>query len=754
MINLHKKWRARGAKGLLAATLLMPLVGMPTVTNAAASSTDLTLYLDGQLQKLDQKPYLVNGHTMVPVRFLSEAMGLEVEWNQQYQEVTIKGRDQRWELQIGEAVAYSGFSYPTEMPVAAEIQDGHTMVPLRFLIEMLGADIKWNAASRAVEIRTLPWQIEDAIKASDERKARELLTQTGDLQEKTYGWNLLETAIYHDEWALADDLLAAGASIQPHVGDWMSYAYLPVAAGYGDPVTTRYYLRHQEEVNDDQLMQAAFAMAVMRNETGTVQAMIDGGFRPSDEIDPQSPYDENMWDWVERFEDFNRPEKNGLLQFPVRANNTVLLEQLLKAGLDPDYVMKKLPDPQEADDLSGGLFNSFEPGNAHDVETPLMMAAYLNRADAARLLLAYGADPNRRDADGWTALMIAAEHGNPQVAQVLLEAGADPKLTNADGLNAMTMADALGNVKTTNKIRAYGARVQSDKLAQTFLDDHLVPYMATMSNEERKNMEPEDLYAAYALSSQTGQVRALQEAYPELTAKKMPGVGFLLLQETAFGYSEMSQAILDTVADEDLQKLDSLVEFTEQVGDVQLVQRLLAAGATAILMPEVVERQDLSMLRAVFEAADDPQTLADSPLSDYTVLQEAVYNGNAEEVKLLLDYGADPNLSQDNIAPPLHAAAGSDGTEIVRLLLDAGADIDYAFPDGLPFADEEYGDYQGYTALLFAVEGGNTATVKLLLERGANPELAGVDGLTPLMLAKKKEHSDIEQLLLDTGATK
>jgi len=74
--------------------------------------------------------------------------------------------------------------------------------------------------------------------------------------------------------------------------------------------------------------------------------------------------------------------------------------------------------------------------------TPLMIAAWTGRVDAARRLLDYGAKTDNRDTTkGRTALMWAALKGHAAFVRLLLKRGADPALQDNAGLTAAMLAE-------------------------------------------------------------------------------------------------------------------------------------------------------------------------------------------------------------------------------------------------------------------------------------------------------------------------
>ncbi|GAA3180092.1 ankyrin repeat domain-containing protein [Nonomuraea roseoviolacea] len=99
--------------------------------------------------------------------------------------------------------------------------------------------------------------------------------------------------------------------------------------------------------------------------------------------------------------------------------------------------------------LAGGA-DPNRPSEGEDEGLPLCAAASWDRVEAARALLAAGADVNGREEGGWTALLWAAANGHADTARLLVEAGAEVDVTNDDGDTALTLAarrGALGVVR-------------------------------------------------------------------------------------------------------------------------------------------------------------------------------------------------------------------------------------------------------------------------------------------------------------------
>jgi hypothetical protein len=101
----------------------------------------------------DVKPVMINGRVMVPVRGVFEHMNATVTWDAAAGVVAAQRGHDVIRLPINSQFAeVNGRRVRLDAP--ATIQSGRTMVPLRFLSESLGAEVEWVASIRTVEIRS------------------------------------------------------------------------------------------------------------------------------------------------------------------------------------------------------------------------------------------------------------------------------------------------------------------------------------------------------------------------------------------------------------------------------------------------------------------------------------------------------------------------------------------------------------------------------------------------------------------------
>jgi len=98
-------------------------------------------------------PTQVSGRTMVPLRGIFESLGAQVNWDAYSKTITATKGDTDVQLGIGNRRAtVNGRAVYLDAP--AMILRGSTMVPLRFVSEALGADVKWFEATQTVSITT------------------------------------------------------------------------------------------------------------------------------------------------------------------------------------------------------------------------------------------------------------------------------------------------------------------------------------------------------------------------------------------------------------------------------------------------------------------------------------------------------------------------------------------------------------------------------------------------------------------------
>lgn len=118
--------------------------------------------MDTEELKFEVPPQIKNGTTLVPFRPLFEALGMDVEWNSGQQLVTGKNNDTTISLVIGEKRGTVN-SQTYTLNEAATIVNGYTLVPLRFIGEATGAFVAWDPYNREISIVTTKFMEENNI---------------------------------------------------------------------------------------------------------------------------------------------------------------------------------------------------------------------------------------------------------------------------------------------------------------------------------------------------------------------------------------------------------------------------------------------------------------------------------------------------------------------------------------------------------------------------------------------------------------
>jgi len=102
----------------------------------------------------DVQPTLINARTMVPIRAVVEALGAEVGWDHETQTVTVTtAAGDVISCTIGSYILYIN-DEPVEMDIAPVVIGGRTLLPIRFVVEAMGATVEWDGGTRTVVITT------------------------------------------------------------------------------------------------------------------------------------------------------------------------------------------------------------------------------------------------------------------------------------------------------------------------------------------------------------------------------------------------------------------------------------------------------------------------------------------------------------------------------------------------------------------------------------------------------------------------
>lgn len=357
---------------------------------------------------------------------------------------------------------------------------------------------------------------------------------------------------------------------------------------------------------------------------------------------------------------------------------------------------------------------------------PLVDCTFRGHIKSVRVLLDSDADPNQPGPRGFnTALRYAAVYSYPRIARALLEKGADP---NHHLLRLPILVDIAGDpdvsagtkVELINLMVEFGARVDAaDEDGKTALMHAIeagVESVVACLLELGASVDAEDdfkrrpLHLAAEKGSETILERILNKN-PNLDCLDTSGRTAL---SRAVGFPDLARILLEKGASPDLTEYRDFtpLALSAEGGFTKTVELLLAHGAQVNLRADMT--RDTGGWTAVCIAAE---------------------HDHPDIVKLLVDAGAPLSLKSNNGSTPLHVATAS----TARVLLQHRKRLNI---------DEQ--DQYKMTPLHCAIEfSPGSELAKLLIDSGANLNLADQDGDTPLSLATYSERYDAVKMLLN-----
>ncbi len=428
-------------------------------------------------------------------------------------------------------------------------------------------------------------------------------------------------------------------------------------------------------------------------------------------------------------------EKEGLDFTPerfiqrVNAGDAKLVALFLEAGMSPD-----------AADAKG--------------VTALHRAAGDAEGTTLALLLAAGANPNLAAPNGDTPLCKAADAPAPANVKALLAAGADVRAVCTRGRTALHVAAEDGDGEATAALIAAGAQLEARdqhqqtalyfalKAAKTDALRALVAAGADVNVKFKNGRTP--LHEATEWDNPAA-AEILLGAGAQVEAKDAQGKTPLVLA-AAFDRVKMVPVLLAGGADPRQKTREgmTLPELAKRNGSPNVVP--LLEGATKV---EVAPRPTIAprggAVAAGAPASADPRAeLAKMGLGfDAKTFFSRVDGGDVRAISLFLAAGIDPASRDEQGRTALWIAVSQKNLDALKALIAGGVK-----PTGASAPVMEYGK----TIVAEAVDGGELAIVRALVEAGADVKTGNDYGMTPLHEAARTGTAELVQLLLKAGA--
>lgn len=141
------------------APLEQSLAALKNQAAALKPRQKIILYLDkkeatinGKAYDLDAPPRVVNETTLLPLRFVGEALYANVHWDNDSKTIACRKGETRLTLPLGSKTAeINGAKH--SLLAAPAVENGRVLVPARFIAEAFGATVHWDGAAKRIEIQ-------------------------------------------------------------------------------------------------------------------------------------------------------------------------------------------------------------------------------------------------------------------------------------------------------------------------------------------------------------------------------------------------------------------------------------------------------------------------------------------------------------------------------------------------------------------------------------------------------------------------
>jgi len=367
------------------------------------------------------------------------------------------------------------------------------------------------------------------------------------------------------------------------------------------------------------------------------------------------------------------------------------------------------------------------PALAHAGATDAADAAQKKDLSALRALVQRKADVNAAQPDGTTALHWAVMWNNDEAVSLLIRAGANVKAANRYGATPISEAVTAGSATMVEALLKAGA----DAKTLTTADGETVLMTAARAG----NLDV---------------VRLLVERGADVNAREKYKGQTALMWAAAERHPAVVKLLLDRGADWKVRSFDRETKIPK-LSAASSITPIPRGGFPALAF--AAREGDIETARIMLDAGVD---INYGDVDNTTALVVSIMNKQYTFAKFLLDRGADVNIAGSYGRTPLYAIIDMRNEDyaalpnrktddplptldILNALVAHHANVDATLTASLPGrSGMDFGDATlgvGTTPLMRAARAGDTAAIRVLLDKGADPKLTTKDGNTAFMFA-------------------
>ena len=418
--------------------------------------------------------------------------------------------------------------------------------------------------------------------------------------------------------------------------------------------------------------------------------------------------------------DINAIDEDGrtVLMISCQMGNVEAINVLLNAGADSNIT-----------DTNSGTWIHYAVDGGCSKET-------------LQIIIEYGANVNALDKNNSTALMLACQKGNVEAIKVLLNAGAGSNITDTNGHTWIHYAVASDCSKETLQIIIeYGGDVNAlDKNNSTALmlacqKRNVEALNVLLSAGADSNIADTngDTWIHYAVaggcSKKTLQTIINHGADVNAIKKDNVMAGMIACQQEDI---ESINVHLKAGSDPDIAGAKG-VTWIKPCADVNVRNKV---SETALMI--ACQRNNADAINVLLHAGADITIIDNRGLM---CIHHAVVAGCSKEIlQTIIDHGADVNAADKNNISPLILACHDGNVDAIDVLVNAGADHNIQGTQGLSLI--HLAVYEGWSKEIF----------QAIIDHGSDINTIDKDGRTALMLAYRQENVEAISLLLNAGA--